>query len=250
MCYVSIVYNIHICILNVCSLVLLLLIMLIGYRTEYLILSVSSIYSVAFLIIILSIIITATVNITAEESSMANTDQLTNLHNRRYMDNISLTQFEEDYLYLISIDLDFFKKINDQFGHESGDHILKNISSIIIEFIELYKTAYENLYIEPIRIGGEEILIIVSCDKKLNNKFHIMDFASMLKFQIKSQTFYLGNDNTEVHQTVSMGICFASNFDGDRKTFNLLIKGSDVALYKAKNSGRDTIVQSCLGTQT
>ncbi len=165
------------------------------------------------------------VDVTAkrELEKMATIDKLTNIYNRRMLDNflrieIEIANRHNENLSLIIIDIDYFKKVNDTFGHLAGDNLLALVSKIILE----------NLRNSDIfgRYGGEEFLII--CKK--TNKENAFILAEKLRVLIKDFEF------DEIgYKTISLGI---SDFQkGD--TVETLFKKADLALYEAKHSGRD-----------
>ena len=85
-------------------------------------------------------------------------DSLTGLHNRRYFDEIIKKECERADRYqrptsLIMLDLDYFKKVNDNFGHQTGDLVLQSLGKIMLELVRLSDT--------PCRYGGEEFAIIL-----------------------------------------------------------------------------------------
>jgi diguanylate cyclase (GGDEF)-like protein/PAS domain S-box-containing protein len=168
------------------------------------------------------------VDITAKKEleKMAQIDKLTNIYNRRMLDDflrieVDIADRHKENLSLIIIDIDYFKTVNDTFGHLMGDYILTQISKIILENIR-------NSDIFG-RYGGEEFLII--CRK--TNKENAFTLAEKLRILIKDFKF-----NEIGHKTISLGI---SDFQkGD--TVETLLKKADSALYEAKNSGRDKSV--------
>jgi diguanylate cyclase (GGDEF)-like protein/PAS domain S-box-containing protein len=168
------------------------------------------------------------VDITAKKEleKMAQIDKLTNIYNRRMLDDflrieVDIADRHKEDLSLIIIDIDYFKTVNDTFGHLMGDYILTQISKIILENIR-------NSDIFG-RYGGEEFLII--CRK--TNKENAFTLAEKLRILIKDFKF-----NEIGHKTISLGI---SDFQkGD--TVETLLKKADSALYEAKNSGRDKSV--------
>lgn len=168
------------------------------------------------------------VDITAKKEleKMAQIDKLTNIYNRRMLDDflkieVDIADRHKEDLSLIIIDIDYFKTVNDIFGHLMGDYILTQISKIILENIR-------NSDIFG-RYGGEEFLII--CRK--TNKENAFTLAEKLRILIKDFKF-----NEIGNKTISLGI---SDFQkGD--TVETLLKKADSALYEAKNSGRDKSV--------
>ncbi|WP_129408760.1 GGDEF domain-containing protein [Marinitoga lauensis] len=153
-------------------------------------------------------------------------DPLTGAYTRRYMENKlkELYGLYERYNFdfsVILIDLDDFKKVNDEHGHQKGDEVL----------VELVKSLKKHLrdFDMVCRYGGEEFLIILP-NTNLDDAEKI---AQRLLKEINKDLF----ENTEMNITCSMGISSISNIIKEPK-LKLLIKMADEALYKAKNNGR------------
>ncbi|WP_323596905.1 sensor domain-containing diguanylate cyclase [Aliarcobacter butzleri] len=171
------------------------------------------------------------VDITAkmELEKMASIDKLTDIYNRRMIDQFLQVEIEiasrhNEELSLMIIDIDHFKHVNDNYGHLVGDIVLSQLSKIISD----------NLRNSDIfgRYGGEEFLII--CPK--TNKDGAFILAEKLRIIVNDFTF------DEVgHKTVSIGI--AEFQTGD--TIETLFKKADEALYEAKNSGRNRVCVEC-----
>lgn len=168
------------------------------------------------------------VDITAkiELEKMASTDKLTNIYNRRMLDQFLQVEIEianrhKEELSLIILDIDHFKHVNDNFGHLAGDKILSELSNIISN----------NLRNSDIfgRYGGEEFLII--CPK--TNKHNAFILAEKLRIIVKTFEF-----DKVGYKTVSIGI---SDFQKN-DSIETLFKKADEALYIAKNSGRDKCI--------
>ncbi len=167
------------------------------------------------------------VDITAkmELEKMASIDKLTDIYNRRMIDQFLQVEIEiasrhNEELSLMIIDIDHFKHVNDNYGHLVGDMVLSQLSKIISD----------NLRNSDIfgRYGGEEFLII--CPK--TNKDGAFILAEKLRIIVNEFTF------DEVgHKTVSIGI---AEFQPD-DTIETLFKKADEALYEAKNSGRNRV---------
>lgn len=170
------------------------------------------------------------VDITAkmELEKIASIDKLTDIYNRRMLDQFLQVEIEiasrhNEDLSLMVIDIDYFKKVNDNYGHLIGDMVLSQLAKIISD----------NLRASDIfgRYGGEEFLII--CPK--TTKENTLVLAEKLRTIVKTFEF------DEVgYKTVSIGI---SDFQKD-DTIETLFKKADEALYEAKNSGRDKCVVS------
>ena len=161
-----------------------------------------------------------------ELEKIATIDKLTNIYNRRMLDDFLKTEIEianrhNEDLSLIIVDIDHFKIVNDTFGHLAGDNLLTSISKIILENIR-------NTDIFG-RYGGEEFLII--CRKTTKENAFVL--AEKLRILIKEFKF------DEIgHKTISLGISDFQKSD----TVETLFKKADTALYEAKNTGRDKSV--------
>jgi diguanylate cyclase (GGDEF)-like protein/PAS domain S-box-containing protein len=161
-----------------------------------------------------------------EIEKIASTDKLTGIYNRRMLDEIlqieiEVAQRHERDLSLIIIDIDYFKNINDNYGHLIGDETLKRMSTIISE----------NIRASDIfgRYGGEEFLII--CTQ--TNKDNAYILAEKIRSIIEKYNF-----NKIGTKTISLGI---SSFEKN-DTIETLFKKADKALYSAKESGRNKTI--------
>lgn len=159
-------------------------------------------------------------------------DTLTNIYNRRYFfqvseDLISLAQREQKHMALMMIDIDFFKNINDTYGHDAGDFILVNV-------VKKIATVMRKSDIFA-RVGGEEFSIL-SHDTSIEG-------ASVIAEKIRStieNTSFQYNEFT-LHLTISIGI---SELNEQNTSIEALYKDADKQLYLAKNNGRNRIVSS------
>lgn len=150
-------------------------------------------------------------------------DPLTKVYNRKYLYDIIVKKLRRRY-QLFMIDIDFFKKINDTYGHNAGDYILQEVASRI----QLLIREEDSL----IRYGGEEFLIYAT---QLNPK-QCLEFAERIRKDIVEKPIIY--KNIECSITVSIGINpLASN----RENFNDMLKKADDALYEAKLSGRNCV---------
>lgn len=157
-------------------------------------------------------------------------DFLTGLKNTRTFNN-TIENIEEviekncKNLSIIFIDIDFFKMINDTYGHEAGDKVLK-------EFGEIFKTLFRNSDM-TFRIGGEEfVAILPGC---MNKK--AMFIAEKVRSTFENHTFHI-NDNKEIKLTVSIGV---ASFPETTDNIKSLIRQADRALYRAKENGRNRV---------
>jgi len=167
----------------------------------------------------------------------AQTDPLTNLFNRKYLETyIDSTLYNGKYKNIpcgvMMVDIDFFKLINDNYGHDIGDIAIKTIANTLMDVVG------ENDVI--IRFGGEEFIVVLNecTEEKLNMKAEEIRIAfSQQKIQAGSETF---------SKTVSIGTSLFPNKD---KSFWKYIKQSDIALYQAKHNGRNQVIRYTEGME-
>ncbi|WP_159434085.1 GGDEF domain-containing protein [Clostridium grantii] len=170
-----------------------------------------------------------------EISKLVNTDYLTGLSNRREFykrleENISLIERTEcGNIGLIMADIDFFKKVNDSYGHDIGDQVL-------IAFSNMLKS---NIRKEDLvaRIGGEEFCILVA-------SLEISKVAVLAeKLRKKCEEMWVEIDKLKesINITASFGVTVYKN-DDMKENKDKFLKRADLALYKAKNSGRNKVV--------
>jgi diguanylate cyclase (GGDEF)-like protein len=147
-------------------------------------------------------------------------DSLTGLSNRKMFDITIQEWFDEQISFsLILIDLDYFKRINDEYGHKRGDEVLQYVAS------QLRNIASEDDLC--FRYGGEEFGILV----KNGEKQLAIDMAERLHKQLSVQENLIGLD-----VTLSVGITFSDNeVESPQKLFEM----ADEALYQSKNDGRN-----------
>lgn len=194
-------------------------------RSTHVVLSVSTLCSILFVTLIAFFVILITLSINLKESRMASIDSLTNLNNRRYLDNVNWFSFQGNELSIITMDVDRFKIINDSYGHNAGDRLLKAVSSIINK----YKC--ENVF--AIRMGGDEIIIVL-----INSTLYT---ATNLVLKIQKEVRGIKIEGVSVPITISAGVSHTPYFDGSIDEFNFLLKKADIELYNAKREGRDKV---------
>lgn len=165
---------------------------------------------------------------------LATTDQLTKLNNRHYMNMrfegmIKKSFAKSEPLSVMVIDVDYFKKINDTYGHQVGDKVLSEIGRRISAHFNLEKDLC-------IRTGGEEFLVVMP---NLSLKLAEI-FAENLRHFIEENTFLIGSKNNlqELKCTVSIGLAGLNKTD----TAITLAKRADKALYHAKRQGRNRVI--------
>ncbi len=157
-------------------------------------------------------------------------DPLTGLYNRRYLhetmeNEISRAERHQQHMGVLMLDLDKFKKFNDEHGHEIGDFILS-------EFGRLIRTVIRNEDI-ACRYGGEEFTMLFPESDIENTR----DIAEKIRVKVREHGF-LHKNHSYGPITVSIG---AACYPADGSTADLLLKNADDALYKAKQSGRDQV---------
>jgi len=162
--------------------------------------------------------------------TLAVTDGLTGLANRRHL----MQRFEEEFqrakrlgkeLGCILLDIDYFKSINDRFGHLVGDDVLRALTRILKESVRKYDIVG--------RFGGEEFLVILPDTSFEETKQFAERMRELVKGKIKDR-----QDLPEFNVSISLGI--ASLSSGDVSIDNIVRKADD-GLYSAKNSGRDRV---------
>lgn len=159
-------------------------------------------------------------------------DGLTGLYNRKFLDEYikkALPQVLRDNkkLAVLMLDMDHFKSVNDEYGHDIGDLVLKELGYILIQNVRESDLV--------IRFGGEEFIVIL-------NNIDSIDSALLVANKIREQVAQNEIDvyaGTKLRKTVSIGL---SMFPDDGKTFDSVCKNADIALYEAKNKGRNQVV--------
>ena len=165
-----------------------------------------------------------------QQYKLATTDGLTELYNHRYFQEQIRMQVEQSKRYnnnfsLIIIDIDFFKKFNDTFGHQSGDAVLRQVA----------QTLKKNVRATDIvcRYGGEEMSIILPN----TGKDEAFSTAQKICERVASKKFKLAGDK-ETNVTISLGV---STFPYDGDSASSIIEAADKRLYNAKNNGRNQV---------
>ncbi|WP_367903462.1 diguanylate cyclase [Paenibacillus sp. PL2-23] len=158
----------------------------------------------------------------------ATVDYLTGLNNHRTFDERyqSLLQSateKNECLSIALVDIDFFKRVNDQYGHGNGDLVLKQLGEILMKTTRSFDTVSRN--------GGEEFSVIMYDTPHK----HSLQIAERLRHAVSRHRFRL-NDGRTIPLTVSIGV--ATYPDTERE---LLLDDADKALYAAKLGGRNTV---------
>ncbi|WP_250657813.1 sensor domain-containing diguanylate cyclase [Alkalimarinus coralli] len=162
-----------------------------------------------------------------ELESLSRTDRLTMLNNRGYWEECLQNEYSRLQRYdttssLVMFDIDHFKKVNDTYGHQAGDEVIRTVSKILRD--SLRKTDIAGRY------GGEEFGIILG-HTSAENAFI---FCERLRKTIEETTVV--HDNISIQFTVSLGICEASKKLDDYKQW---LEKTDQALYQCKENGRN-----------
>lgn len=163
----------------------------------------------------------------------ASHDQLTNLLNRNYLHQIYNVKLSDSlrkssFLAVLICDIDHFKYVNDTFGHDVGDKVLKRIAEIMVE------NTRENDAI--FRYGGEEFLILVS----FTEIPQLIQYAERLRSSVES------TEIIEHKITISVGVSLID----DKQELKQHILRADTALYKAKQAGRNRVIVNELNLTT
>ncbi len=163
---------------------------------------------------------------------MASTDTLTLLYNRRHFEQVIKREVDRRNRYglplsVVMIDIDFFKSINDTYGHEAGDKALIKVAAVITESARTADIIA--------RFGGEEFVAVLPQTEAESATV----FAERTRAALEQEKFVI--DGKEINLTMSLGVAGISAAGGitDPET---MMKAADKALYDAKNSGRNRYV--------
>ncbi len=167
-----------------------------------------------------------------EVEELSLTDSLTGLNNRRFLENnlyqmVILTLRHNAPVSFAMIDIDLFKRVNDEYGHLAGDYILKEIARII-------KTQFRKSDI-VIRYGGEEFFVALFDSSESS----VRENMESLRDEVENHRFFYRNQPIPI--TISIGITFIEPDDTVEPNLNKIISDADSALYRAKNGGRNQI---------
>ena len=162
---------------------------------------------------------------------MATKDALTGLANRRFLETninplIAGIKRRNSTLGVLMCDLDFFKQVNDEYGHDVGDQVLKTLAVIMREAVRSSDIV--------IRYGGEEFLILLT-DCEIEKATEV---AEKIRLTVEEQLFRV--ETISIRKTLSIGV---SIFPVDGEGFWECVKHADVALYQAKDTGRNKVMR-------
>lgn len=162
-------------------------------------------------------------------------DYLTKIGNRRYFveileESIKSQKRENDFKYLLLIDLDHFKNINDSLGHDIGDRLLFEVSSRMSRL----SMQYDNVIA---RLGGDEFCILGNSFKSKEDALRSAEaFSKELLQEIKRHYII---DEHHLYISASIGVSVMNNPKLEANTF---LKEADIAMYEAKSQGRDGVI--------
>ena len=167
----------------------------------------------------------------AEVEKLSITDEMSGLYNYRYFMQALETEYARANRYnhfvaLMMIDIDYFKKINDTYGHQCGDSVIKELALLIRQYVRTTDIVA--------RYGGDEMAVILP----ETTKERAMDVADKLKRAVDGFNFNWGGKSLNV--SISVGLATAP--DPEFKESFDLVNASDRALYKAKKAGRNLVV--------
>jgi diguanylate cyclase (GGDEF)-like protein len=158
-------------------------------------------------------------------------DAMTGLYNRRFLEEyvttlVATSQRRNTSFSILMLDLDYFKQVNDTFGHEAGDKVLKTLAETLSKSVRSSDMV--------VRYGGEEFLIILM-DTEAQGA---MQIAENIRAKVEDTKISL--PGTMLQKTISIGV---SEFPLDADTFWQVVKYADVALYEAKTQGRNRVLR-------
>ena len=163
---------------------------------------------------------------------LAVTDQLTGLHNRRYMESQLDALVRRavlggsDPVALLVIDIDHFKKINDSFGHGVGDEVLREFAVRLASNVRAIDL--------PVRFGGEEFVVVMP-ETELAHAHRI---AERIRLHVAGSPFRVLEGEEQLTVTISIGVAASLPHDTPLK----LVKRADEAMYEAKAHGRNRVI--------
>lgn len=169
-----------------------------------------------------------------EVDELSLTDALTGLRNRRFMDNNLLQIFaliarHKTQITFAMLDIDWFKKVNDKYGHSAGDQVLRDLAEVFTKFFRKSDII--------IRYGGEEFLAILF---DMGKNSH--DLLEELREKVEKKSFIYQDKTIKITISIGWRLCVITNLVG-LEVIDRYISDADKALYQAKNDGRNRTVQ-------
>lgn len=163
------------------------------------------------------------------ESTMR--DPMTDLYNRRFLESftetlVASTIRRQTSVGILMCDMDFFKEVNDNYGHETGDVVLIKTAEVLMSCVRASDMV--------IRYGGEEFIVLLI---DVRSRQDVLDLAEKIRKTMENTVINVPDGTLK--KTMSIGV---SEFPGDTDGFWEAIKFADVALYQAKEGGRNKVV--------
>jgi two-component system cell cycle response regulator len=163
---------------------------------------------------------------------MAVTDPLTGLYNRRYMESQTAILVEHatnrgKTLAVVVLDVDHFKSVNDNHGHDVGDRVLQELASRL-------RSCVRNVDL-ICRMGGEEFVVVLP-DAGMDVALKV---AERIRRVVGAKPFTAGPRSGALHVTVSLGVAL---IESPKDTMEEIVKRADDALYRAKREGRNRVI--------
>ncbi|TAE33386.1 MAG: PleD family two-component system response regulator [Alphaproteobacteria bacterium] len=163
--------------------------------------------------------------------SLAVTDKLTGLYNRNFLDAhiqniINQSLSNQKNFAIMMLDMDHFKSVNDTYGHDVGDEILRELSKRMVANVRSSDLVA--------RVGGEEFMVLMP-ETTLHDAYMIAD---RMRNNIAQEPFAISHEVKAINKTISIGIA-ELNLSSDNASS--LIKRADISLYEAKNGGRNRV---------
>ena len=195
--------------------------------------------SLTIFIVVMLIVLAVTVfmlfkniKLSKKMKEMAQNDALTGIYNRRYFMELSSFQLARSVrtnidCFIIIFDLDHFKSVNDKYGHQAGDQVLREVSRRVKNTIRPYDIFG--------RYGGEEFILLIS-DIVETNKENVINAAERARQEICKKPVIF--EDIEIPVSASFGVAYAAPIND----LNIATKYADEALYKAKETGRNRVV--------
>lgn len=178
------------------------------------------------------------VKVNKELEKLSTTDALTGLHNRLHLQRISVAEFERVQRYnhdlsVLMIDVDHFKKVNDNYGHFFGDIVLKEIARRLKETVRNTDIV--------VRYGGEEIVVLLL----ETNAAMACTIAEKLREAVELREFFYKGKPLRITISIGVATYHERNFSG----WEHLLAAADQALYHAKNTGRNRVAHASQGAE-
>jgi len=164
-----------------------------------------------------------------EDSSLK--DGLTGLYNRRFLDEhlktlIPQVNREKRNIGMLMLDMDHFKAVNDEYGHDIGDRVLQEFARVVKENVRESDIV--------VRYGGEEFVVLLV---DVKNEEDALNVANKIREKVAENEVDVYAGST-MRKTISIGL---SMYPQDSKLFTTVMKYADLALYEAKDSGRNQV---------